>query len=475
MRAWLGILVAILVVALAQPAGVLPLAAWVRQQVGLPAMGWTLLVALGLSAAACLLPPAPRTGQRRPDYTVLTVAVLLMLEPVLHLAVLAVSGLVLTTAGAQALLPAGAPGWRSGLAVEILIFVVVVPIGEEFFFRGRLLPWLRTRLGTISAVTISAGFFAAAHGQVIQAIIALPVGILLGWMRVRGAGLGACMVAHGVHNSLFLVAGAGLIAVPVVAPALFLGGAFLAAVSWYFHLRPHQRAWRKSLGAFALSAIVIAALMPGWWRLQDSLWARGVHRLCRGWRIDTSELLVRILVQQQRGCCSPQRREHLLSALAVQPCENGYRQVGILAVLAPDRLSQLPAAVAWEDAAVELMEDISARPPPYYEGELARRLGLALPAAFVDTVLQWPQLLPRWLALPAYTHEAALQLSRCEPGRDRRILLTQLEVQFPGQVAAVIVALPADQVTALEIRHLRRHYPDAESWVARVVPPPERP
>ncbi len=457
---------AIMAIALAQPARLLPAAATFRAYFSLPVLGWTVIIALGLSAAACLLPAAPRQGERRPDYTVLTVAGLLILEPILHLAVLAFTGLTMTAAGAAALLPGAAPGWRSSLAMELFIYVGVVTIAEEFFFRVRLLPWLRTRLGTISAVTISAGFFAAAHGQAIQAIIALPVGLLLGMMRVRGAGLGACMVAHGVHNSLFLVAGAGLIAVPVVAPALFLGGAFLAAVSWYFHLRPHQRAWRKSLFAFTLSVLVIAALIPGWWRLQDIFWANGVHRLCRGWRIPTSELLVRILVQQQRGCCSQRRREYVLAALTAQPCENAYRQVGIIAVLAPDRLTQLPAEVAWEDAAFELMEDISARPPPYNEGELARRLGLALPAAFVDTILQWPQLLPRWLPLPTYTAEAALQLSRCESGRDRRILLAQLEAQFPGQVAAVILALPAEQVTPLDIRHLRQHYPDADRLIA---------
>src|SRR5258707_1380485 len=69
-------------------------------------------------------------------------------------------------------------------ALRILTVSALVPVAEEWFFRGRLLPWLDEawrgrRWGRGAAVTLSTLAFAAAHGEPAQALFAVPLGLLL--------------------------------------------------------------------------------------------------------------------------------------------------------------------------------------------------------------------------------------------------------------------------------------------------------
>jgi membrane protease YdiL (CAAX protease family) len=105
------------------------------------------------------------------------------------------------------------------LAVAVAA-AVVAPIGEEAFFRGfALTAWLRD-LGARSAITRSATFFAAVHiinitadqgepgqglGQaVLQFAVILPLGLVLGWLFLRG-GLAMAVAGHVTYNGLLLV------------------------------------------------------------------------------------------------------------------------------------------------------------------------------------------------------------------------------------------------------------------------------
>jgi membrane protease YdiL (CAAX protease family) len=93
--------------------------------------------------------------------------------------------------------------------------VLLVPIGEELFFRGfALTAWLRD-LGERAAVTRSALFFALFHIINIQAgsfdegarqalgvvLVILPVGVVLGLLFTR-RGLVAAMGAHAIYNGI---------------------------------------------------------------------------------------------------------------------------------------------------------------------------------------------------------------------------------------------------------------------------------
>jgi membrane protease YdiL (CAAX protease family) len=466
MRAWLALVLAAFVVAATLPGEFLPaFAAWRdAHDPGWPL--WSLLAACLLGFCGWLLPSPKVPAQPELDHTGLTVGLLLMLEPLLHLAVLAVSSQVPTRAGSEALLPLAPPAVDVGLFIRIGIFAIVVPIGEEVFFRGRLLPWLQARLGAVSAVTISAGVFAIAHGDLIQAVIALPVGLLLGVMRARGADLGACMLAHAVHNGLFLLAGPGLIGLPMVAPVLFVAGSLLITFAWYFHLRPRPGQWRHFVITNTVVIGVLLALAPSWRSLQDQLWVIGVHRLCVYWRVGNHEMLARIVAQDRRQHLTQERCDGLVARLIAHPCQTGPRQTGLCALLDPSHAQDSPT---WEDDAYELLDELAYAPPPRYDGDIARRLGSCFPEAFADTVRDRPEALLRWLPQPERRDEAALLLAACQWPRDRRQLLTGLERAYPGTVADVVFRVPAYQLTPIDARHLRGNYPDLAERLARLA------
>jgi len=102
------------------------------------------------------------------------------------------------------------------LAVAVAA-AVIIPIGEELFFRGfALTAWLRD-LGPRAALVRSALFFALVHianitsttfGEgaaqaILQTAIILPVGVVLGWLFLR-RGMAAAIGGHIAYNGLLL-------------------------------------------------------------------------------------------------------------------------------------------------------------------------------------------------------------------------------------------------------------------------------
>jgi membrane protease YdiL (CAAX protease family) len=100
----------------------------------------------------------------------------------------------------------------------VLSVAIVAPIGEELFFRGfALTAWLRD-LGPRAAVTRSALFFALIHivniqavsfGEgaaqaLLQTVVILPLGLVLGWLFLRQGLLGA-IGGHMTYNSILLL------------------------------------------------------------------------------------------------------------------------------------------------------------------------------------------------------------------------------------------------------------------------------
>ncbi len=99
------------------------------------------------------------------------------------------------------------------LVMVALSAVILVPIGEELFFRGyALTAWLRDR-GERSALIRSTVFFALVHivtltsatfdeglrqAALVVAVIG-PVGLALGWLYVR-RGLFAAIAGHAAFN-----------------------------------------------------------------------------------------------------------------------------------------------------------------------------------------------------------------------------------------------------------------------------------
>lgn len=510
LRTALGLLVAILSVALVLPDWLTPLARWftttsdgafdafswlqmARQVVA--AMGlstsWPILpavVSLGLFIA-CWLIPAETPPERKPravirDETTIAVGALLLAEPLMHLGFLAWSSWHPSPMSLDAVLPvsfqavtAGAGGWWEGF-LTILTYSLVVPLAEELFFRGRLLDLLRrhlggTRMATFSAVSLTTLTFAAAHGTLVQALFALPLGLLLALLRLRGIGLGACVLAHACHNALFLFIGPMLFAQTWAAPLLAFAGVMMIATAWIDHPRtsPQPRIpnrWRLSVaaGAVLIAAGVLTLTWPYYRQVQDRLWSAVAHRVVVSWRVGNDTLLRRLEHQERRGRLDAARRDGLYDLLLIEPCQRlpggNPRQAQVLAQLDPQRFAAEVRDEAIYDALIDLA-DCRARWEnlAFAARTLALRSGRDL--ALVAT--SHPEALLQWFPLPERQAECVQQVQMTY-GHDRRQLLALLEHAQPGKVADVLFALPAEHITPLDRRHLRLHYPDAAERLA---------
>ena len=71
-----------------------------------------------------------------------------------------------------------------------------------------------------------------------------------------------------------------------------------------------------------------------------------------------------------------------------------------------------------------------------------------------------PIALVQWFPLDTRRNECVAQLAASE-GPYRRKFLSALERAFPGRVADLILALPAERMSPLDRRHLFAHYADA--------------
>ncbi|MCW5744813.1 MAG: CPBP family intramembrane metalloprotease [Alphaproteobacteria bacterium] len=76
------------------------------------------------------------------------------------------------------------------------------PFAEELLFRGLVFGYVEGRFGGRAAWATSSVLFAAAHIEPAHVALVLPIGILLGWVRLRSFSLWPCVVAHVVNNSI---------------------------------------------------------------------------------------------------------------------------------------------------------------------------------------------------------------------------------------------------------------------------------
>jgi membrane protease YdiL (CAAX protease family) len=88
----------------------------------------------------------------------------------------------------------------------LFLLAVVVPIGEEVFFRGLVYSGLRSRWGTAVAALASAAFFAAVHVQVIHGLPIFVLGVILAALYERTGSLVPPIVTHGVNNIIAVIA-----------------------------------------------------------------------------------------------------------------------------------------------------------------------------------------------------------------------------------------------------------------------------
>lgn len=89
---------------------------------------------------------------------------------------------------------------RLGLLLVVVLIGVVVPIGEEVFFRGLAYGALRRVMNRHGAAVLSALFFAGAHLQPVAILPILILGVILAYLYDYTGSLVPGMIAHAVNN-----------------------------------------------------------------------------------------------------------------------------------------------------------------------------------------------------------------------------------------------------------------------------------
>lgn len=376
------------------------------------------LVPAALALAALLLPrPTARGARLRPAAAAaLAAGAALLVQPVLHLAVLAAAWFAPRPGLAPAVFPAlGLPtaGW------SLAAVLVLAPLAEEWFFRGRLLPWLAERLGERSALSLSSLAFAVAHGAPLQALIAIPFGLLLGWLWLRARSLYPCVLAHLIHNALLAVGSGSLLLAPGFAALLIGVGLWLLI----FGLAAARAADlgqlnRRLACSLPLAPLLSLAVAPLWQLLHGSLWpaaAAALVALPQG--VDPGVAARRIDDLHRRyGLDEP-----LLDGLADR-LEDGPLDPPRLWLLAVCRPLPIALAAAEVEARLEMLATCPW--PSARHGEAARALGHMQPPALARILANDPELWQRWLPQPAQRLEAlALIQALAEEPRSRGELL----------------------------------------------------
>jgi membrane protease YdiL (CAAX protease family) len=89
---------------------------------------------------------------------------------------------------------AGAIAW------VFILLCIIVPIGEEIFFRGFVYGGLRSRWGVPAALVVSSLAFAVVHLQVVHGFPIFLLGAVFALVYQRTGSLVPAVVAHGVNN-----------------------------------------------------------------------------------------------------------------------------------------------------------------------------------------------------------------------------------------------------------------------------------
>lgn len=90
--------------------------------------------------------------------------------------------------------------------LAILVMGVLAPLVEELVFRGLLYGYVEGRFGGMAALIVSSLAFAAAHIEPIHVALVLPIGLLLGWIRMRIGSLWPAIAAHVANNTVAVLA-----------------------------------------------------------------------------------------------------------------------------------------------------------------------------------------------------------------------------------------------------------------------------
>jgi sodium transport system permease protein len=163
-----------------------------------------------------------------------------------------VSPQTLAQLGALSELMENVPLW------QLLLLLALTPaLCEELAFRGFMLSGLRHLGHKGMAIVICSAFFGIMHGILQQSVTAFVLGLLLGYLAVQTGSLLPCIVFHGIHNSLQLMAASAL------TPAFLSEHPRWQAVLEPSALTPGTLVYRIPI---VVASILASGLLLGWFR-----------------------------------------------------------------------------------------------------------------------------------------------------------------------------------------------------------------
>lgn len=93
-------------------------------------------------------------------------------------------------------------GLKGGNALIFFICIsLIAPLAEELFFRGWMLRGFLANYSAAKSIWLTAVIFALFHLNPWQAAVALPLGLLFGWLVLRTGSLAPGMIGHFMVNS----------------------------------------------------------------------------------------------------------------------------------------------------------------------------------------------------------------------------------------------------------------------------------
>lgn len=89
--------------------------------------------------------------------------------------------------------------------LQVLCSGLVIPLSEELFYRGVIFKRFRERIGFVGAAFISAFVFSTSHGNLVQALYTIGLGMLLAYAYEKYGSFKAPLCLHVVTNVTLLV------------------------------------------------------------------------------------------------------------------------------------------------------------------------------------------------------------------------------------------------------------------------------
>lgn len=121
------------------------------------------------------------------------------------------------------------------IAALATLSILVVPIGEEALMRGFVYPIMRQRFSAPVTIALSACLFALLHGNIVQIILTLPLGITCGYMYEQTHSLMQCIGIHMLFNVLTFTTHTPTLSTLSVVEALTT--ALIVSVLWVLWMR----------------------------------------------------------------------------------------------------------------------------------------------------------------------------------------------------------------------------------------------